>query len=148
VSVPAEQALSRAGDVRRLAQYRPFERGGLDLRAVLHDLLLAIAAIQGGAIESLLDCRQAFTDCWSLEVEIDELRPLVDDLIARGEAAKEKRGFRLSPALLSDLESRARDWEQTEERALREWELTVRQLAPGLGAEDMGLEVVRVLVEL
>jgi hypothetical protein len=100
VSTPAKQALSPVDDVRRLAQYRPFARGGLDLRAVLHDLLLAVAAIEGGKITSLLACRQAFLDCWDLEVEVDELRPIIEDLVEREEATKKLGGYVLSPTLL------------------------------------------------
>lgn len=50
VSSPGESDSSSVGQVRRLAQYRPFERGGLDLRAVLHDLALTVGAIEGGPI--------------------------------------------------------------------------------------------------
>jgi hypothetical protein len=139
MTAPAEHTLSLAWDVRRLAQYRPFDRGGLDLRAVLHDLVLAVAAIEDGAITSLFDCRKAFLDCWALEVEVDELRPIMEGLIDRGDATKEGQGFRLSPALMADLEARARDWDQTEERAFREWELSVRHIHPGLDADAVEL---------
>jgi hypothetical protein len=135
----AEQVLSPVADVRRLAQYRPFARGGLDLRAVLHDLVLAVAALEGGKITSLLACRDAFMDCWSLQVEIDELRPILDDLVERGEATRKLGGFLLSSTLLAQLEARARDSQETEERGLREWELAVRELDPGLSNEDLEL---------
>lgn len=135
----ATQVLAPVDDVRRLAQYRPFARGGLDLRAVLHDLVLAVAALEGGKLTSLLACRQAFQDCWGLEVEVDELRQIIDDLVARGEATKTLGGYVLSPTLLSQLEARARDSDETEERALREWELSVRELDPALSNEDLQL---------
>jgi predicted nucleic acid-binding protein len=139
MSTATEQSVSTVGNVRRLAQYRPFERGGLDLRAVLHDLVLAVAAMEDGAVDSLFDCQKAFADCWTLEVEIDELRPIVDRLVESDLATRHGKGFRLSPATMADLEARARDWQQTEDRALREWELDVRQLQPGLAEEEMDL---------
>jgi hypothetical protein len=139
MNTAATQSFSPGGEVRRLAQYRPFERGGLDLRAVLHDLLLAVAAMEDGTIGSLLECREAFADCWKLEVEVDELRPIVDELIKEGLAQKHGKGFRLSPALMAKLEARAREWQATEDRALREWELGVMKLRPGLNAGEMEL---------
>ena len=139
MSTATEQSVSTVGNVRRLAQYRPFERGGLDLRAVLHDLVLAAAAMEDGAVDSLFDCQKAFADCWALEVEIDELRPIVDRLVESDLATRHGKGFRLSPATMADLENRAREWQQTEDRALREWELEVRQARPGLAEEEMDL---------
>jgi len=130
-------AATIALDVRRLAQYRPFERGGLDLRAVLHDLVLAVAAIGDGEVGSLLECRQSFLDLWGLEVEIDELRPVVENLIEKGLAEKKAKGFRIPAKLMGELEATARASEETEERAFREWELAVRQVKAGVSDEDM-----------
>jgi hypothetical protein len=83
-------------NVRRLAQYRPFERGGLDLRAVFEDLVLAVATINDGSVESLLGCRHAFLDLWGVEVEVDELRPVFDGLIERKIAEPAGKGIRCS----------------------------------------------------
>jgi hypothetical protein len=124
-------------NVRRLAQYRPFERGGLDLRAVLADLVRAVAAIGDGAVESLFECRASFADLWGLEVEIDELRVVVDQLAAEGDVEKVGRGFRLSSELMGSLEATARAWDEIESRSFREWELAVRQVSPGITEEDM-----------
>src|SRR4051794_15719705 len=60
-------ATTVAPNVRRLAQYRPFERGGLDLRAVLEDLVLVVATINDGTVESVLGCREDFLDLWGIE---------------------------------------------------------------------------------
>jgi predicted nucleic acid-binding protein len=125
--------------VRRLAQYRPFERGGLDLRAVLYDLILAVAAIGDGEVGSLLECRRSFIDCWGLEVEVDELRPVVTELIETGMAESTGKGFRLSAELMANLDAKAREWQRTEDRAMREWELAARQVNPAVSDEDMEL---------
>jgi hypothetical protein len=124
-------------NVRRLAQYRPFERGGLDLRAVLRDLVLAVASINGGSVESLFECRAAFEDLWGLEVEIDELRRAVGDLVEDELVERAGTGFRLSERTRADLEAKAQEWQATEDRAFREWELTVRREKPGVSQEDM-----------
>lgn len=79
-------------NVRRLAQYRPFEHGGLDLRAALEDLVLAAAAINDGRMSSPLACRGAFMDLWGLEVEVDELRPVFESLIDRKAAEEDGEG--------------------------------------------------------
>jgi hypothetical protein len=132
-------AVTVVPNVRRLAQYRPFERGGLDLRAVLRDLVPAVAAMGDGEVESLFECRQSFVDLWGLEVEIDELRPVVDELVEKGLAEKTGKGFRLSSQLMSELEAKAREWQETEDRAFREWELAVRQVKVGVSDGDMEL---------
>lgn len=132
-------ATAVVNEVRRLAQYRPFDRGGLELRAVLRDLVLAIAAINDGRVGSLFECRRAFVDCWSIDVEVDELRPVIEDLLKEGQAERVGKGFRLSPQLLGELQARAHDWNQIEDRAFREWELAVRQLNPQVSDAEMEL---------
>lgn len=139
MSAPKDSKTSAPGDVRRLAQYRPFERGGLDLRAVLHDLVLAIGAIEGGSIGTALECRKAFLDCWGLEVEVDELKPILESLVEDGVAHQQGKRFQLSDELIADMEARATDWEKAEERAFREWELKVTHLRPGVSEGDMNL---------
>jgi hypothetical protein len=126
-------------NVRRLAQYRPFERGGVDLRAVLFDLVLAVGAIGDGVIESLFECRKSFLDLWSLEVEIDELCPVIDSMIESGVAERKGKAICLSPSVVNELEGKARNSQEIEDRAFREWELSVRQIAPGISDDDMSL---------
>jgi hypothetical protein len=133
----AAAATTSISAARRLAQYRPFEQAGLGLQAVLRDLVLAIAALNGGKIASLPDCRQSFSDCWGLDVEIEEIKPIVEDLITSGQARREGKEIHLSKAHLAALEANSREWDQTEERALREWELAVLQSAPGLAPEEL-----------
>jgi hypothetical protein len=89
-----EMATAAVPSVRRLAQYRPFEHGGLDLRAVLQDLVLAAAAINGGGFDSIFSCKQGFADLWSIEVEIDELRPALERLIERSLIVGDRRPTR------------------------------------------------------
>ena len=137
MSSTASSKLTVVGDVRRLAQYRPFERGGLDLRAVLHDLVLAVAAIEGGELTSLFECRKAFVDCWGLEVEIEELKPIIDGLVDSGQAEKRGKGIRLSPDVVTTLEGRALEWQDTEVRAMQDWELEVLRSQPDLSTEEL-----------
>ncbi|MGI8921269.1 MAG: hypothetical protein ACR2HD_06290 [Solirubrobacteraceae bacterium] len=132
-------ATTAGPSVRRLAQYRPFERGGVDLRAVLQDLVLAAAVINGGRFDSIFACKQGFADLWSVEVEIEELRPALDALIERDLIVKTGKAFELTGQAATDLSARAREFDQIEERAFREWELAVRQMSPSVSAADMEL---------
>jgi hypothetical protein len=139
VSSPGESDPSSVGQVRRLAQYRPFEHGGLDLRAVLHDLALTVGAIEGGPIGTALECRKAFLDCWGLEVEVEELLPILKALVKEGAVRKDGQRYLLADERLTEMEARASDWEAVEARAFREWELKVGELRPGLPDSDVAL---------
>lgn len=132
-------AVSVVLSVRRLAQYRPFERGGLDLRAVLRDLVLAVGAIGNGTIESLFACRTAFVDLWGLEVEIDELRPVIEELVDDGIIEREGRAFSIVTSTMLELEGKARQSQEVEDRAFREWDLAVRERNPTIADEDMAV---------
>ena len=109
-----------APDVGRLAQYRPWERGGIDLRAVLHDLVVAAAAMDDGEGGTLLDVVDLLGRM-GLEVEL-KIRPVVDDLIESRKAERTSTGFRLSPAMLDELQAKSNESQRVEERAFREWE--------------------------
>lgn len=129
---------AREGSVQRLAQYRPFERGGLDLRAVLRDLTIAVAAIEGGELDGVLGLREGFKDCWGLEVEVEELTPIIDELIDQGLVERgSQRGFKLRSNALADLEQKAVSSQEIEERAIREWRVSVRELDPSISEADL-----------
>jgi hypothetical protein len=132
-------SVATAPNVGRLAQYRPWERGGLDLRAVLRDLVIAAAAMDDGEGGTILECRRSFADLWGLEVEIDEIRPVIEELIQARKAEKTSTGFRLTAQVLDELRTKADESQEIEERAFREWELEVRPLAPGLTRDDLDL---------
>jgi predicted nucleic acid-binding protein len=104
---------------------------------VLRDLVIAIAAIEGGRLPSLPECRQAFADCWRVEVDIEEIKPIVQELVDSGIAHREGTEVHLSKAHLRALQASAREWDQTEQRALREWELMVLGIAPGLEPDEL-----------
>jgi hypothetical protein len=74
--------------VSRLAQYRPFDDGGIGLEACLTELAVLAVMENGGRFESLAECREAFVILWDYEVEIDELRIVVDTLVERRSARR------------------------------------------------------------
>lgn len=101
--------------------------------------MLAVAAIGDGTIESIFECRKSFLDLWKLEIEIDEIRPVIDELVESGLALKKGKGLNLSHAVMTELEGKARESQEIEDRAFREWELSVRQGRPVISDDEMDL---------
>lgn len=120
--------------VRRLAQYRPFSNEGRDLRAVLRDLVLAATAEADvdGVFDSLAACQEAFKTLWGLDVEIEELRRAVDDLVTQGMARHTDGGFALTAETLSALHATREDSINVRSVAFGEWEEHVRTDCPDL----------------
>lgn len=123
--------------VRRLAQYRPFDDEGQSARAALRDLLLGAAVIQGKGFESLAACRDGIRDLWDIEVEIDEIRDVVDELAAEDRAQKRRGGFQLTDATVAELEQTAAESAEVEAQAFADWETAVRAIEPDVSAEEM-----------
>lgn len=132
----AVSAVDRGDSVRRLAQYRPFDRGGQSLLAVLEDLVLAAAAINDGEFESYADCRTACATLWGLDIEIDEIRQVVDNLVDAKGAILTRAGFTLTEEMLAALEEKARESEAFEHEALLDWDRHVEQLHPDITDAD------------
>lgn len=106
---------------------------------MLQDLVLAAAAINDGRFDSIFACKQRFADLWTVAVEIDELRPALDELIERNLMEKKGKAYELTAETATNLSARAREFEQIEGRAFREWELAVRRMRPTVSDEDMEL---------
>lgn len=123
---------------RRLAQYRPFDRGGQSLREVLQDLVLAAAVLDGGGFSSLAACQEAFRTLWGLEVEIHELRAVGEELVRAGLAEPGQAGITLTGPTVQAMEQRSQASAATEQQALADWEADVRALRPDLTSEDFG----------
>jgi len=130
----AEQTFDEA--VSRLAQYRPFANEGRDVHAALRDLILSAAAEAGGGFDHLGEAQQGIKTLFNLEIEIDELRSVVEGLSAAGACLIEGGGFRLSEATHEQLEEQAAASRQLEEGAFDEWQNAVRQLEPELSEAD------------
>jgi VIT1/CCC1 family predicted Fe2+/Mn2+ transporter len=130
----AEQSFDQA--VRRLAQYRPFAHEGRDVQAALRDLVLSAAAEAGGGFDHLGEAQHAIKTLFDLEIEIDELRSVVEGLSGTGACTVEGGGFRLSDGTYEQLEEQAAVSNQLEERAFTEWREAVRQLEPELTEDD------------
>lgn len=100
------------------------------------DLVLAAAAINDGGFDSLADCQRGFADLWGLQVELDELRTVVETLAGAGLVSRAHGGFSLSDTASADLEARAAATAETERVALDEWRTSVEALIPDLTDEE------------
>lgn len=122
---------------RRLAQYRPFERGGQSLREVLRDLVLAAAVLDGGSFESLAACQEAFRTLWGLEVEIHELRAVGEELVRAGLAETGHAGITLTAETVVAMEQRSAASAAIEQQAFVDWEADVRGVRSDLTDDDV-----------
>ena len=123
--------------VSRLAQYRPFEHDGLDSRAALVDLVLATALEAEGKVPSLRECQDNCKTLWGLDLELEELREILDGLVAAGAMARTNGHFAVTPEKAAELGERVREFEQIEQQAYEDWEIALRVLNPGLTDEDV-----------
>jgi len=123
--------------VRRLAQYRPFADEGQGLHAALRDLLLSAAMVQDGGFSSLAAAQTGIRDLWGIDVEIHEIRDVVDGLVAEERCTKKAGGFQLSERTTEELEAVAERSRQVEATAFAQWDDRVRELEPALTDEDM-----------
>lgn len=124
--------------VSRLAQYRPFAHEGRDVQAALRDLVLGTAAEAGGGFNDLGECQAAIETLFELEIEFDELRETVKQLVADGACERAGGGFDLSDQQGNQLEEQAAASRSTEEHAFRDWEASVRTIDPELSEDDFG----------
>jgi hypothetical protein len=129
--------LSIQTPVARLAQYRPFEHDGLDSRAALVDLVLAAALEAEGQLPSLAACQDHCKALWGLDVEIDELRNVLDGLVDTGRMTRSNGHFALAEPEAVELAERLRSSSAIEQQAFEDWEVALRSLNAGLTAEDV-----------
>lgn len=125
--------------VRRLAQYRPFAHEGHDARAALRDLILAAAIEAGGEIASLGECRATCETLWGLEVELDELRSAFSTLVKDGQLERVNGSYKVTDAVRAEIGVTLAQSRQAEERALAEWEHTLRGIRSGLTDAEITL---------
>jgi hypothetical protein len=103
---------------------------------MLHDLVLAATAINGGSFANPGECQRGLRDLWTLDFEIDEIRQTRDELQRAGAVALHRAGWTLTDTTKADLEERAAASAETEDRALAEWRETLQTLRPDLTDHD------------
>ncbi|RDI73185.1 hypothetical protein Gocc_3092 [Gaiella occulta] len=125
--------------VSRLAQYRPFERNGLDAQAALTDLVVAAVMESDGHVTSLRECQDHCATLWGLEVELDELRPIFENLVREDRLTHSNGKYTASDTLHGEVDGRTRESAKVEERALDDWAVTLRLLNASLSDDDIAL---------
>jgi hypothetical protein len=127
-SAPENAGLRQS--IMRLAQFRPFGAGQLQIEATLRELVLTAAHEAGDqGLPSLAACRAACRTLWGVEIEIDELRPITAALNRQGKLANADGVFRLTPSARQELDARITQSDQAEGEAFADWEVAVRGLA-------------------
>jgi len=122
--------------IRKLSQYRPFERGGRDALEAQEDLLLAALAEAGGSLEGVKGCRAAVSTLFNLRLDEIEVSRALNSLIEAKTVLRDGGLFRLSGAEQERLEELAIRSVAVAEKALTEWIADVRERFPGLSEEE------------
>lgn len=131
------QSLRRS--ISRIAQYRPFGSGEVQVEFARREFILAAMHENGGTVGSLSECRQVCKTLWGLELDIDEIRGVLQRLIAAAKVEAQGATYRLSPEGQKELAGRVRDSSETEAEAFAEWEVGIRDVQPDLSNEEVSL---------
>lgn len=124
------------GTIRKLSQYRPFERGGRDAREAQEDLLLAALAEAGGTLESVRACCETIAVLFSLHLDEVEVGAALNGLVKGKRVQRENGEFKLSPVEQGRLEAAARESLDIATTALDEWISSIKDNFPGLSEEE------------
>jgi hypothetical protein len=124
------------GTIRKLSQYRPFERGGRDALEAQEDLLLAALAEAGGWIDGVRGCREAITTLFNLVSDDVEIARALNSLLKEGRIYRERAGFALTEDEAARLESVAGESVAESDLALSEWFVAIAERFPGLSEQD------------
>lgn len=103
--------------VNRLAQYRPFSDEGRDLAAALEELVVVAAVLDGGGFANLGACQDGIKALWGVELEIAEVRGVVERLAAELRCTRVGGGFELSKEEVAAKEEIAQEMAAVERDA-------------------------------
>jgi hypothetical protein len=133
-----QQAASFRASFARVAQFRPFGDGELEVAFVRRQLIIASFVESGGSIDSIDECQEACQTLWHLELDREEIESEVLRLVRLGQLKRNpSRGYRLSNNLEIDYAERIRGSEVTEEQAISEWLISVKAMGPELSDSDL-----------
>jgi hypothetical protein len=138
--------------IGRLAQYRPFGSGEVQVEFARRELILAAAHENGGQFSSLADCQQVCKTLWGLDIDIDEIRVVVRRLEQAGRLERDGASYLLSSMARTELAERLDASLDTQDQAYTDWEISVQTLDPGISEngvnqlkEDLGLWLQRII---
>lgn len=122
--------------IRKLSQYRPFERGGRSALEAQEDLLVAALAEAGGSLEGIEGCRGAIGGLFSLDLDEVEVGRALNALLKTGAVRRENSHFVLSPSEQSRLDRVAERSRRVAAQAMDDWLASIKEKFPGLSAEE------------
>jgi hypothetical protein len=123
--------------VARIAQFQPFGSGEVRVEFSRRAFVLAAAYENGGRLASLADCRDVCDGLWGLELDIDEIRDVVESLAGRGDLDEDEGGYRLTEKATRELADRTQTSAEAESQAFADWELSVAALDATLTPEQI-----------
>lgn len=124
--------------VARIAQFRPFGEGKIEVAFARRQFVLAAAAENGGSLESVEECQEACRVLWGLELDRDEVDAELRALVKAGKLKrKPSHGYYMAPDAQVEYAEKARGSELTQEQALDEWIIAVKAMDPDLNDEQL-----------
>ncbi len=124
--------------VTRIAPYRPFGAGELQIEFARREFVLAAAHENGGGFSSLADVQIVCKGLWGMDLDIDEIRSVTARLVSAGKLSNQGGRFELTAGAGQDLAERVRVSSEVEALAFNEWEQGVRDIAPKLDDTQIG----------
>jgi hypothetical protein len=132
---------SATGDlttIRRLSQYRPFERGGAHARETKEDLILAAIAEAGGSCTSVSDCASTIGTLWGLNYDALELGDPINHLIRDGRVVRDNAGaLALSSEENRRLQGAAAASDAAQREAMEHWHAGILARWPGTATDEL-----------
>jgi hypothetical protein len=122
----------------RIAQFRPFGDGEIEVAFARRQFVLAAAVENGGSLESVDEGQEACRTLWNLELDRDEVETELRQLVRVGKLErKPSRGYRLAPGTAIEYAEKSRGSELTQEQAIAEWAVAVRAMDPDLSEAEL-----------
>jgi hypothetical protein len=123
--------------IRRLSQYRPFERGGASALEAKQDLVLAALAEAGGSCEAINECRESIKTLWGIDLDDLEIAQAVQGLIDSELIFRDDGVLTLSAFEKERLDAHAELSRATARLALDDWHETVTDRFPSLTSREL-----------
>jgi predicted nucleic acid-binding protein len=123
--------------IRRLSQYRPFERGGASAREAIDDLVMAGLAENGGACETLKECVDVLHTLFRVNLDEVEVARSIGDLVSSGCVDNTVGRYELSQEELARLESVAAESQALSMEALSDWRAWLTNTWPRLNPDQL-----------
>jgi predicted nucleic acid-binding protein len=123
--------------IRRLSQYRPFERGGASAREAIDDLVVAGLAENGGSCETLSECVEILHTLFRVNLDEVEVARSIGGLVKSGCVDNTAGRYYLSSDERLRLEVVAAESEALSGEALADWRAWLTNTWPQLNPDQL-----------